>query len=83
MKEKTFTEAQVRTKNVIAFVIFVVCFSAAYFIWKGLRTQEKDSGVAKTLRKGLTVNESIFGGTFNPNKLVKTYPVSEAEKNVE
>jgi DMSO/TMAO reductase YedYZ molybdopterin-dependent catalytic subunit len=34
------------------------------------------------LRKGLNFNEEVFGSLFNQNKLVKTYPVSEAVTQV-
>ena len=82
MKEKILTEKQIRYKSIFAFVVFFVAICAAYFMWQGLRNEEKDAGAAKTLRKGFLVNESIFSGLFNENKRVKTYPISEAAKAV-
>jgi DMSO/TMAO reductase YedYZ molybdopterin-dependent catalytic subunit len=82
MKEKFLTEKQIRSKTILAFLFFFIAIAAAYFIWKGLRTQEKDAGATKILRKGFLANEAIFSGLFNEKGLVKTYPVSEAVKAV-
>jgi DMSO/TMAO reductase YedYZ molybdopterin-dependent catalytic subunit len=82
MKEKILSEKQVRNKTIFAFLFFLIAIGAAYLIWKGLRTQEKDAGATKILRKGFLANEVIFSGLFNEKKLVKTYPVSEAVKKV-
>ncbi|MDQ6609893.1 MAG: molybdopterin-dependent oxidoreductase [Bacteroidota bacterium] len=82
MKENLLTDNQIRNKRFLSFGIFFLCICASYFIWQGLRNQAQDKGTAKTLRKGFLVNESIFSGLFNKKKLVKTYPVSEAVKDV-
>ena len=47
-----------------------------------LRKEPKEQGVQATLRTGLELNEKLFASTSNENKLVKTYPVSEAVKKV-
>lgn len=82
MKEKIITPQQIRNKTILSFVVFLVAFVAGFFIWKGLRNQQQVEGQPATLRKGLQVNESIFSSLFSQKKLVKTYPVSEAVKDV-
>lgn len=82
MKEKIVTKKQIRLKSIFAFSFFIVALSAGMFAWKMLRNENEDDGIPKTLRKGLMVNETIFKGLFNKNKLAKTYPESEAIKNV-
>lgn len=82
MKEKVLTEKQILTKSLFAFAVFIIGICAAYFIWKGLRSQEKEAGTTKILRKSYLANEAIFSGLFNEKGLVKTYPVAEAVKAV-
>ncbi len=82
MQEKLLSESTIRNRNILSFAIFIIGICSAWFIWKGLRNEDKDNGTAKTLRKSFVVNESVFGGLFSEKKLVKTYPVSEADRNV-
>jgi DMSO/TMAO reductase YedYZ molybdopterin-dependent catalytic subunit len=80
MKEKIYTARQVRWKSIFAFSFFILAFSAGVYVWKSVRAEPKDEGIPKTLRKGLSANEKIFSAVFSKNKLVKTYPTSEAVK---
>lgn len=82
MKEKTLSDKEIRWRSLTSFAVFIICGCVAYFTWKGLRNQEKEAGAPKTLRKSFLANEVIFGGLFNETKLVKTYPVTEAVKQV-
>ena len=82
MKEKIISEKQLRLKTIFAFGFFIVAFGAGIYAWKLLRKEPKDNGVQKTLRMGLSTNEKIFSSLFNEDKLVKTYPTSEAVKSV-
>jgi len=82
MKEKIITDRRLVFKTIIAFAVFFVAFGIGVYAWIQLRHEEKIGGVQKTLRKGLSTNEKIFSGLFNQQKLVKTYPISEAVKNV-
>jgi DMSO/TMAO reductase YedYZ molybdopterin-dependent catalytic subunit len=82
MKEQIISEKKLRIKNIFAFSFFIVAFSLAFFFWRKLRHEAEDEGIPKTLRKGLSVNESIFTKTFDPGKLVKTYPREEAVSKV-
>lgn len=82
MKETIISEKKLLLKTVFAFVFFFAAMGTGVYAWIKIRKEEKDGGVQKTLRKGLTANERIFGGIFSETRLVKTYPVSEAVKKV-
>src|SRR5678815_1484227 len=82
MKEKIISEKRLLFKSFFAFVFFIGAFAIGVYAWKKLRNEEKLGGVQKTLRKGLSTNEKIFSGLFSEERLVKTYPVSEAVKRV-
>lgn len=82
MREKIISEKKLLLKTIIAFAVFIIAFAICFYLWKKLRHEEKTAGVQKTLRKGLSTNEEIFSGLFNVDRLVKTYPVSEAVKKV-
>jgi DMSO/TMAO reductase YedYZ molybdopterin-dependent catalytic subunit len=82
MKEKYFTQKQIRAKAIFAFVFFILAMSGGVLAWKLIRKQDQAAGIPKTLRSGLEKNESVFGSIFSSSKLVKTYPKSEAVKRV-
>ncbi len=86
MKETIITERKLTEKTVIAFTVFILLFIAAIFVWKWIRNQPAESGtlsgIPSPLRKGLTIDEKLFRASFNPNVLVKTYPISAAAKKV-
>src|SRR2546423_5338853 len=85
MKEKLLTSKQIRLRTIFAFAFFIIAMSTGAYAWYWLRKQPQDNsmgGIPKPLRKGLNANEKLFSSTFNSNKLAKTYPKSEAAKNV-
>src|SRR5205823_15104493 len=86
MKEKLFTEKQVRLRTIFAFVFFLIAISAGILGWTWLRKQPGDGGILggipTPLRKGLRVNETLFSTANNSPNLAKTYPKSSAVKNV-
>lgn len=82
MKEKIISERRLWFKTIFAFVFFIAAFAIGVYAWKKLRHEEKVGGVQKTLRKGLSTNEKIFRSLFSDERLVKTYPVSEAVARV-
>jgi DMSO/TMAO reductase YedYZ molybdopterin-dependent catalytic subunit len=82
MKEKIISEKKLLFKTIFAFAFFFVAFGIGVYAWKKLRHEEQVGGVQKTLRKGLNANEKIFSGVFSEERLVKTYPISEAVKRV-
>ncbi len=82
MKEKIISEQQLKRKTFFAFAFIVFAGFVVVLLWMWLRKEPKEQGVQPTLRSGLLLNENIFASTFNDDKLVKTYPVSEAVKQV-
>jgi len=82
MKEKIISEKRLLFKTIFAFVFFLCAFAIGVYAWKKLRNEDNLNGVQKTLRKGLSTNEKIFSGLFSEQRLVKTYPISEAVKRV-
>ncbi|HXR84357.1 MAG TPA: molybdopterin-dependent oxidoreductase [Hanamia sp.] len=81
-KEILISEKNLRTKTIIAFIVFIVAIIAAIFFWKWLHHQPQIADVPKPLREVLSLNEKVFSKTLSNNHLVKTYPASAAAKNV-
>ena len=73
-------------KTIISFFFLFLFFAACIWIWKWVRQQPLDSkmqgAIHQPLRNVLDVNETIFDKIFSKNHLAKTYPVSQALKNV-
>src|SRR3954470_24933111 len=82
MKQKIFSQRQIRIKSLAAFSIFILGFCVAVFAWKRIRLAPQPDGIPSPLRKGLSVNEALFSRIFNPQKLLPVYPKSEAVKAV-
>jgi DMSO/TMAO reductase YedYZ molybdopterin-dependent catalytic subunit len=82
MKERIISERTLLFKTTFAFVFFVAAYLTGFYSWKRLRQEVRIDGVQKTLRKGLSTNERIFGSLFSDKRLVKTYPISEAVGHV-
>jgi len=86
MKEEFLSHQKIYQRPVLAFSIFMVAITGAMIIWLWIQHQEKDSpmsgGIAKSLRKGLSVNQELFSATFSSSNLAKTYPKSQAVKSV-
>lgn len=82
MKDKIISEKKIVFKTIFAFVFFLVAVTIGIYAWVKLRHEPKSDGVQQTLREGLNANEKIFSSVFSKNKLVKTYPASQADKNV-
>jgi len=73
-------------RSFVSFGVFFLAGGAAYAGWKWLVHQPLDGGIRggiqQPLRDVLTEDEKIFSGVFDPNKLVKEYPRSEALRQV-
>jgi len=82
MKEQYASERRIRSKTIFSFLFFVLAFAAGIYVWKFIRKEPQANGIPITLRRGLMYNEKLFKSTFDSDKLVKTYPISEAVKNV-
>ncbi|HEV7620388.1 MAG TPA: molybdopterin-dependent oxidoreductase [Flavisolibacter sp.] len=86
MKEKQLSQKQIISKTIFSFVFFIIALGIGVFSWLWLRKQPGDGGllggIPTPLRKGLQTNESLFSAVYSPLKLARTYPKSEAVKNV-
>ncbi len=79
------TEQVVRKKTFISFSVFIILTTAGTMGWFWLKSQPPDQGlfggVQEPLRKILEKNGEVFGN-IGHKQLAKTYPKSEAVKNV-
>jgi DMSO/TMAO reductase YedYZ molybdopterin-dependent catalytic subunit len=86
MKEKQISDKKAKMNTILAFTIFFVAFGLGVATWFWLKNLPKQAGTLggtqMPLREGLNFNEQVFGSLFSQNKLVKTYAVSEAVKQV-
>lgn len=82
------TEKQIRRRTFISFFSFLALNGAAYGGWRWLykkapqETTGVTAGARKPLRRALNQTELAFRKIFSRDHLVKTYPKSQAAKNV-
>jgi DMSO/TMAO reductase YedYZ molybdopterin-dependent catalytic subunit len=76
------TAKRYKRKSIIAFVLFFIFIGMGICVWSWLNHQPKVDDTLKPLRAGLNIDEKIFTGLFNQNKLVKEYPKTDAAKYV-
>jgi DMSO/TMAO reductase YedYZ molybdopterin-dependent catalytic subunit len=73
-------------RTFLSFFFFILLAAAGTAIWFWLIRQPPEGGnlggIQQPLRKVLMANEKIFGKVFDPEHLVKSYPVSAAVRNV-
>ena len=81
-EEIAITSKKLRSRTILAFVIFVIGIVAAILIWKWIHGQPDVADSPKLIRKVLSANEKVFSKTLSDQHLVKTYPLSAAAKNV-
>lgn len=73
---------QITRRTFISFTAFTLLGVAAWKSWFWIKDGAQSDGVQGALRKGLNVDDRIFKHTLSRNHLAKTYPISEAAKNV-
>ena len=81
-EEIVISEKKLRNKTLLSFTIFIVLLIAAVFGWERLHRQPRETGALKPLRTILNYNENFFSNFLSDNHLAKTYPLSEAVRNV-
>lgn len=84
-QEEEVSSAKIRNRTIAAFVIFILLFGGGAFTFFKIKNQPgetQQTGVQDPLRKVLNENENVFNKVFSSNHLAKTYPKSEAVKNV-
>lgn len=82
MKEQNIREQVARRKVIVSFSVFGAMIFAVFFGFNFLKNQPEEQNALKPLRKGFELNEKIFSPGVSPEKLAKTFPRSEAAKNV-
>lgn len=86
-KNKKLTVDEFIVKKTITSFFFLFLFlGICSWTWKWIRRQPLDSGmrggIQQPVRDALNTNEAIFSKIFSKKHLAKTYPVSQAAKNV-
>ncbi len=75
-------EKQISRRSFLSFSAFFLLGGAAWKTWFWIKDANQSDGVQSPLRKGLNVDDKIFKPTLSDNHLAKTYPKSEAARNV-
>jgi hypothetical protein len=73
---------QIGRRTFVSFTAFTLLGVAAWKSWFWIKDGAQSDGVQGALRKGLDIDDRIFKHTLSRNHLAKTYPISEAAKNV-
>lgn len=86
LEEKIVSKRSVFSRTIISFVFLFLFFGGCIWAWSWLHKQPFDGtfgeGVRQPLRTVLNKNETVFNKIFSNNHLSKTYPTSEATRNV-
>jgi|HubBroStandDraft_1064217.scaffolds.fasta_scaffold210118_1 hypothetical protein len=80
--EELSPEKQITRRTFVSFTAFTLLGVAAWKSWFWIKDGAHSDGVQSVLRKGLNADDRIFKHTLSRNHLAKTYPISEAAKNV-
>jgi hypothetical protein len=75
-------DQQINRRTFVSFTAFTLLGVAAWKSWFWIKDGAQSDGVQGALRKGLNVDDRVFRHTLSRNHLAKTYPISEAAKNV-
>ena len=75
-------QKQINRRTFLSFATFFLLGAAAWKTWFGIKDAEQSDGVQKPLRKVLDADDKIFKPTLSDNHLAKTYPTSQAARNV-
>jgi DMSO/TMAO reductase YedYZ molybdopterin-dependent catalytic subunit len=73
---------RIRRRTILSFIVFSVFIVACYIGWRILYDQAADSGIQHGIRTGLNADDSFFDKIFSRHHLAKSYPTTEAVKNV-
>jgi len=81
-EEIPISEKKLRNKTFLSLTVFILLLIAGVFGWEKLHRQPQEAGAPKSLRTVLNYNETFFSNFLSDNHLAKTFPLSEAVKNV-
>ncbi len=76
------TRKEIRRKTLTAFALFTLAFGIGWWAIIRIADAQKAAGVQAPLRSVLSANERLFASTMSRTRMAKTFPVSEADKNV-
>ena len=76
------SEQKIKRRTFFSFLGFAAAAATGVFGWKWLNRQPQQDKALQPLRATLESNEKILTSTFSEHRLVKTYPVEAAAKNV-
>jgi len=83
---KLTTGEYIVRKTIVSFFFLFIFFAACIWTWKWIRRQPLDGGIRggihQPLRTVLNANESVFSRIFSAKHRAKSYPASEALRNV-
>jgi len=86
LEEKIVSKRSVTRRTIISFFFLFLFFGSCYWAWSWLHKQPFDGevgrGVRQPLRDVMNGNEKVFSKFFSTKNLSKTYPTSEATRNV-
>jgi len=81
-EEIPISEKKLRNKTFLSFTVFILLLIAGVFGWEKVHRQPQEAGAPKPLRTVLNYNENFFSNFLSDNHLAKTFPLSDAVKNV-
>ena len=81
-KVKLISRNQLRRKNLLSFTVFVLLILAGLFGWKKIQQGPKIADRPQAIRKVLDFNGTFFSNFLSDQHLAKSYPLSDAVKNV-
>jgi len=84
--KKLTVEQFIVKKTITSFFFLFIFFAGCVWAWKWLRHRPLDGGIQggiqQPLRDVLNTNEVVFNKIFSSHHMAKTYPASQAVKNV-
>jgi hypothetical protein len=84
--KKLSVDEYIVKKTIISFFFLFLFFAGCIWAWKWVRRQPLDSNIRgaiqQPIRNVLNTNELVFNKIFSKKHLAKSYPVSQAAKNV-
>ena len=80
--ESLTVDQQINRRSFISFGAFTLLGVTAWKTWFAIKDAAQSNGVQAPLRKVLDVDDKVFKPTLSDHHQAKTYPTSEAARNV-
>lgn len=78
IKEKD--RRDIKRRSVRSFSVFILVGAAMILGWFWLRSQARENGIQRPVRRVLNANEEVFSGILSDQHLAKTFPKAQAAK---